>query len=169
MKLKLQFKKQAKEVDFDDSTTLEHLQEIVKETWKLQGEKLIFSGLVLKGNNRLAEYGIKDRSKLIVMGQEMVSKEESELEKLFVELEQLMLKYDNLERLVATHGDAFKKVDYMYRELNELLLQLLLKVDNIQGDESIRQKRKDLVTSINQYLDRLDTLKPKLVKWKAEL
>ncbi len=169
MKLKLVYQKQSLEINVSPTKTLQDLQETITNEWKLESIKVIYAGVVLKGNLTLEGYDIKDRSKLMVMGQKIVHKQEKELETLEAEFQSLVERFEQLDRILSTHSEAFKKTEFMYKEINELLLQLLLKVDKVQGDEGVRKQRKELVTQINSYLDKIDTLKPKLAKWKAEL
>jgi hypothetical protein len=128
-------------------------------------------------NSTLASYNIKNNTRIMMLGDIPLSKDpnQDQLDTLSgyrktVE-DEILPKMEQLKQALDGQVQmAVKEIDYLQKAISETLLQLLLKVDNIQSDaEVVRAERKDTVKFINQYLDMVDNLKPFIKNLKAGL
>ena len=93
--------------------------------------------------------------------------DDEQLTQLRLEVDKVLPKLHDLRALLdpnsANDTPLKKDLEFKARVVNELFLQILLKVDLIQ-DPQLRAKRKELVTYINTFLDEVDGLKGRISK-----
>jgi BAG domain len=80
-----------------------------------------------------------------------------------VKTETPSLQHNTNQTHTNTQPPTRKDLEFKARVVNELFLQILLKVDLIQ-DLNVRDKRKELVKYINSLLDKVDLLKTRISK-----
>ena len=127
----------------------------------------------------LKSYGIKDGSSLMLLSTpteslpkpptvEEVVKEQTPLEKAMQSLSQIEKSLIDLDTKFSILKNSIRnptmtpiqKIDYQARELQELLMKLLLKLDAVQfDDDGVRSLRKDIVKRVQLKLNESDELK----------
>jgi hypothetical protein len=128
MKLFLKYNKRNSVYDYNQETTVEDVMEFAKGTYSLDQCRLLYCGSQLKSGILV----VKENSTVLVMGTPSI-------------LQQYRVEFEELE-----------SCDLKPIVRNELLVQLLLKVDSVQStSEQERARRKELVQDIQRVLDSL--------------
>ena len=192
--LNIKYKNQVIKMDIDLATTTlgDLVANLVMKTG-LTNIKLIFKGMVMKDYLAyLKSFNIKDGSNLLMMAEplrtepsttaadeiedELPLKTELEsaidsLKELDQELASFDIKFKMLENALRNPSmTPIQTIDYQSRELGELLMKLLLKIDKIViEDQEFRLKRRDLVKRVQSKLDESDGLKERVMKLKKSL
>mmetsp|Transcript_76931 Transcript_76931/g.112649 ORF Transcript_76931/g.112649 Transcript_76931/m.112649 type:complete len:188 (+) Transcript_76931:83-646(+) len=74
----------------------------------------------------------------------------------------LTQRVDAIEKIVTHHGDnaaVLEKLHKLCLSLDQDGMKVMLQIDEMQGDDTIRLARKGLVKSVNFQLDRVEKLK----------
>lgn len=142
----------------------------------------------------LSSYGLKNGSKIMMIGDNVFAFDKrpipqpktsvpepvvefTEEQKMIMALNELkthlidkiLPKLDLLHETVGNPSKmTFKELEYLSREVGELLLRLLLKADDIQGGDLVRMERKAFVKEVQAHMDRADLLKQEVGKLKSK-
>ena len=74
----------------------------------------------------------------------------------------LTQRVDAIEKIIKHHGDHLQVLEKMHKlclAVDQDGMKLMLQIDEMQGDDTIRQARKGLVQAVNVQLDRIEKLK----------
>ena len=184
MLVNVRFKKDLIQVQVDENSSLGDLVAQIMMQTSLDNIKLIFKGMVMKDcESLLVNYGIKNGSLLMMMQEPTVSNVPKvandsievpkpsptqlaiqQLQELEKDLGSTATKFQLLENSLRNPKlTPIQKIDYQSRELSEILMKILLRIDNIQSDDAVvRTNRKDLVKRVQHELERSDELKSRV-------
>ncbi|KAK9063223.1 hypothetical protein SSX86_017093 [Deinandra increscens subsp. villosa] len=137
-----------------------------------EDQKLIYKDKERASKTFLDVVGVKDKSKMVVL-EDPISREKrliearktAKIEKaaksisdISVEVKRLAGQVSALESVISKGG---KVADTMVLNLIELLMNQLLKLDEIKVDGDINQQKKKQVEKVQRYVETLDVLKVK--------
>ncbi|KAL0089392.1 hypothetical protein J3Q64DRAFT_1728409 [Phycomyces blakesleeanus] len=165
-----------------EKTTVRELKAKCQKVTEVKSDfiKLLANGAVMRNDEMtLADYNIRDRAKVMMMGSLQKNKKESHEQEVLIKLQSIRPKIGRalaaLEDyqltvegyLVKAERDVKKTERLLYhgRGLGEELMQILMQLDTLLCEslsQAIRQERKDNVNTVQGLLDRLDNIKRKL-------
>lgn len=160
-----------------DALCVKHLnEEVLKLTdIPVEFQKLIYKGRSLKDpNEELAEAGLKNGSKVMLIGKRPIRADdentkalkdvEGQMTKQEKKLSDITYELDGIHRGYledAVKVDAVRSLEKQMAGVTETCMKLLEKLDSLRFEEDnkeARAKRKSLVDKIQGYLSRLDGL-----------
>ncbi|KAJ3312636.1 hypothetical protein HDV04_002778 [Boothiomyces sp. JEL0838] len=181
MSLTINWKGKKQSVHFDDEyakyqdewTAHVTLQQLISKLANASGVpedriKLLHGGVLMKAlGTTLAKYGITNNSKIMMLGDRPPKhltpdqRLEKDLDGYLNDVQVTIIpKIKALQEGIEKRSTPIKELKYLSLEIPELLLQILFKVDNIQSDDDgVRMKRKQVVQTIQQHMDKVDELK----------
>ncbi|KAI3731287.1 hypothetical protein L1987_62475 [Smallanthus sonchifolius] len=137
-----------------------------------EDQKIIYKDKERASKTFLDVVGVKDKSKMVVL-EDPISREKRQIEvrkaaklekaaklvsDIRLEVDRLAGQVSALESVISKGG---KVADKMVLDLIELLMNQLLKLDEIKADGDVNQQKKIQVERVQRYVETLDVLKVK--------
>ncbi|KAD7480450.1 hypothetical protein E3N88_03586 [Mikania micrantha] len=162
------------EISISSQATFGELKKILSGPTGLHHEdqKLTYKGKERSSETYLDRVGVKDRSKMVVV-EDPISQEKryiemrknAKMEKAAKSISEISLEVDRLAGQVSALESVISKggkvADKTLLNLIELLMNQLLKLDEIMAEGDVKLQRKMQVKRVQKYVETLDVLKIK--------
>ena len=165
-------------ITVDESSKVRTLMELVAEETKIReiNQKLIFKGetITKEPDKQLSEFGVKNKSKIMVVGRRYDSKEEAAMNT-FYGIENAVVKLskevDELKKQTKSikggflqkeyQVEAFEKIKYNLKKIYNTLMTSLETIDSMSllaEFKDAKLKRKVVVDKVQSLMDQCDSI-----------
>jgi len=177
---------QKKDIQVSNDCSVKDLEEEVAKLFHVPShkQKLICKGKSLSAKDAsLKELGIKSKSKIMVLGKKSCPEEDQlkstiashgqHAEDIWVKCQKILADFQSVQQGFLSENQTIETLNKLEKQAKiraEELLRIMMALDGLELDASFtdaRQKRKDLIKTIQKHLDEIDKLEEMINQVKS--